>query len=372
MQSRPAATLLTILALGPMMVALGAASSIVAAQVGEGAPLDDPPPKLSRDHVALLDGSMERVLQDFAIPGLAIGIVENGEPVYIRGFGVRDTRSDRAVNTHTVFHVASITRTFTATAILQLAERRQLGLTDSIADSPVTVAQLLTRNDEAFDALAVIIESASQQKYLQYMQTSVLDAAGMTESTFGVPVADANVAWPHTGKVFVRRSSRYPWEEDSLPSTGLSASIADVTRWAAMHVNRDPSLLTTASYDAMIEPQRDSELADTGLAFGWQLERRDDEWLPRLAASGRGFSSFLTLYPKQQRAIVILSNGETTPGEQIRDVIESVLAGEGYVRPKPSLLLRSDFQWAFGGLLGMSLLLIAVSVHYRRRRQPAS
>ncbi|MDY6947159.1 MAG: serine hydrolase domain-containing protein [Pseudomonadota bacterium] len=369
MQSRPAATLLTILAIGPMMVALAAASGIEAAQARQGEPLEDPPPSLSRYHVALLDGSMERVLQDFAIPGLAIGIVENGEPVYIRGFGVRDTRSGAAVNTHTRFHVGPITRTFTATAVLQLVERGQLDLTDSIADSPVTVAQLLTRNDEAFNALAGIIESASQQQFTQYLQTSVLDAAGLAESTFGVPLADTNAAWPYTGKVFVRRSTSYPWQEDSLPSSGLSASIADVTRWAALQVSRDPVLLTAASYDAMIELQREHEHDGSGLAFGWQLERRDNEWLPRQTAIGQGFAAFLTLYPKQQRAIVILSNGETTPGEQIRDVIESVLAGEGYERPKPSLLPRGDFLWALGGLLGASLLLIAVSGLYRRRRR---
>ena len=371
MQSRPAAPFPMMLALGLMMVALGAASSIVAAQGSEGV-LDDPRPKLNRDLVYALDASIEHVLQDFAIPGLAIGIVDNGQPVYIRGFGVRDTRSDQPVNAHTIFHVASITRTFTATAVLQLAERGQLGLLDSIADSPVTVTQLLTRDDAAFNALASIIESAAQRDYLQYMQSSVLDAAGLRESTFGVPLVGANVAWPHTGRVFVRRSSRYPWKEDSLPSTGLSASIADVTHWAALHVNRDPSLLTKPSYDAMIKHQRDGEIEGTALALGWQLERRDDEWLPRHAARGRGFSSFLTLYPGQRRAIVILANGETTPGEQLRGMIESVLAGQAYVLPKPSLLLRSDFQWAFGGLLGMSLLLIAVSVHYRRRREPTA
>jgi CubicO group peptidase (beta-lactamase class C family) len=371
MQSCPAATFPLMLALGLMMFVIGAPSSIASAQTREGVTLDDPPPELNRDLVALVDGSMERVLQDFAIPGMAIGIVENGQPVYIRGFGVLDKRSDRAVNARTLFHVASLTRSFTATAVLQLAERGQISLTDPIADSPLTIAQLLTQEDAAFNSLASIIESASQQTYLQYMQTSVLDAADMTASTFSAPSADANVAWPHTGQVFVRRSPSYPWDGDSIASTGLSASIADVTHWAAMHVNRDPSLLTTGSYDAMIKQQHADDRDGAGQALGWQLERRGNEWLPRHASRGQGFSTFLTLYPKQQRAIVILSNGETTPSEQIRGVIELVLAGESYVLPKPSLFLRSDFRWAFGGLLGMSLLLIAVSVHYRRRRLPA-
>jgi CubicO group peptidase (beta-lactamase class C family) len=250
---------------------------------------------------------------------------------------------------------------------MQLAEHRQLALTDSIADSPVTVTQLLTRDDAAFDALGGIIENASQQKYSQYLQTRVLDPAGLEESTFKAPPADSNVAWPHVGEVFVRRAPRYPWDEKTLPSAGLSASVADLTHWAAAHVNRDPALLAPTSYDAMFKRQRDGERENQAMALGWQLEHHGSEWLPSLATKQNGFSALLTLYPSQRRAIVVIANGETMPGKEVRGLIESVLAGEAYLPPKPSLLLRSDFQWAVGGLLAMSMLLVAVSVHRRRR-----
>lgn len=358
MLSRPAAKLLT-------MVALVAASSVASAR--EGAPTADPLPQLDPDRVYALDAVLERILQEFSIPGLAVGIVENGQPVYMRGFGVRHKGTDQPVNTHTLFHVASIARTFTAAAVMQLAERRQLALGDTIVDSSMTVGQLLTRDDAAFDALAGIIENATHQKYSQYLQTHVLEPAGMVESTFDAPLTDGNVAWPHAGHVFVRRAPDFPWDRKALPSAGLSASVADLTRWAALHLNRDPALLAPASYDAMFKRQRDGERNNIAMALGWQLEHHGSEWLPSMATRRRGFSSLLTLYPSQQRAIVILSNGEMTPGKEIRGVIESVLAGESWLPPKPSLLMRSDFQWAVGGLLAMSALLIAVSVHRRRR-----
>jgi CubicO group peptidase (beta-lactamase class C family) len=358
MLSRPAANLLTI-------VALLATSSVASTQ--ESAPAGDPLPQLSSDYVMVLDGVLERVLQDFSIPGLAVGIVEHGQPVYMRGFGVREKGTDQAVNAHTLFHVGSLTRTFTAAAILQLAEHGQLALTDSIADSPVTIGQLLTRDDAAFDSLAGIIESTTQQKYSQYLQTRVLDVAGLTESTFAVPPVDGNVAWPHVGKVFVRRGPRYPLDEKSLASAGLSASVANLTHWAALNLNRDPSLLSPASYDALFNRQRDGEHANVAMALGWQLEHHGSEWLPSLSTQRPGFSGLVTLYPSQQRAIVILANGETLPEREVRGLIESVLAGEAYLPPKPSLFLRSDFQWAFGGLIAMSLLLVAVTMHRRRR-----
>ena len=79
MLSRPAAKLLT-------MFALATTPGVAASQ--EDAPAGDPLPQLTSDYVMVLDGVLERVLQDFAIPGLAVGIVENGQPVYMRGFGV--------------------------------------------------------------------------------------------------------------------------------------------------------------------------------------------------------------------------------------------------------------------------------------------
>jgi CubicO group peptidase (beta-lactamase class C family) len=358
MLSRPAAKLL-------VMIALAATCSVAVAE--QDSSVADPLPQLTRDDVSLLDGVIETIRQDFSIPGLAVGIVEAGQPVYVRGFGIRDSRADQPVNSHTLFHVGSITRTFTAAAIMQLAERGQLGLDDSIADSSVTVTQLLTRDDAAFNALASIVESTVHQKYSPYMQTRVLDAASLVESTFEVPLVNSNVAWPHVGGAFVRRSPDYPWDESTLPSAGLSTSIADLTRWAALHVSRDPSLLEPASYDAMFKHQRDGERERTAVALGWNLEHHGSEWLPSMSSKGQGFSAQLTLYPSQQRAILILANGEMMPGKEIRGVIEAILAGEGYVLPKPSFLMRSDFQWAFGGLLAMSVLLIAVTMHRRRR-----
>jgi len=61
------------------------------------------------------------------------------------------------------------------------------------------------------------------------------------------------------------------------------------------------------------------------MALGWQLEKRGDEWLPRHPGGDPGFRTLLTLYPGEQRAIVILSNGESTPRWEIRDAIEAVL-----------------------------------------------
>jgi CubicO group peptidase (beta-lactamase class C family) len=416
MQSCPAAKLL-------MFAALVAATG-AHAQTPEGGPaalVEDPLPKLPRDATYTLDGSLERVRQSFSIPGMAIGIVENGEPVYVRAFGVRDLETGDPVTVHTVFHVASLTKTFTTAALMQLSEQQRLALDAPIAQyvpafasSSITVTQLLTHSaglrdiehrsesddedalgkyagtlarheaqyppgqgwgytDAAFNLLGAAIESITGTKYPRYIQQEVLDKAGMRESTFDVPHPSGDVAWPHTGKVFVSRDSRYPSDPAMAPSSGLNSSINDMTRWAALHVNRDPTLLSASSYDAMFQHRLDSSWDGIAMGLGWQLEKRGDSWLPRHYGQEHGFTTSITLYPQRGRAIVILSNAETTPRGEIRKLIESVLDTGSYIRPEPPLLLRFNSPWLLGGLAVIAVGLIgAIASMFRRRRSRSS
>ena len=414
MQSCPAAKLL-------MFSALFAAASAHAQtpEGGSATTAEDPLPKLPRDATYVLDGSLERVRQSFSIPGMAIGIVENGEPVYVRGFGVRDLETGEPVTVHTKFHVASLTKTFTTAAIMQLHEQQRIALDAPIAqyvpafaNSSITVTQLLThsaglqdiaheskRSDEdalrnyvielaqndvayppgqgwgytdaAFNVLGAAIESITGKKYLDYMHEEVLKKAGMPESMFWVPGAGGDGAWPHPGKVFVSRQVSYPFDRAMMPSSGLNSSINDMTRWAALHVNRDPALLSAASYEAMFQHHLDSSWEGMAMGLGWQLEKRGDRWLPRHYGQEHGFTASITLYPQQRRAIVILSNAETTPRGEIRKLIESVLDTGSYVTPQPPLLLRFNSPWLIGGVAAIALVLgsaLVISIRRRAKR----
>jgi CubicO group peptidase (beta-lactamase class C family) len=401
-----AARLLTVLALS--------APASVQGETLDEAPSGEGPPVLATDQVGNLDGTLEYIRQDFHIPGLAVGIVDNGVPVYARAFGVRDMSSGAPVTVHTLFHVASITKTLTATAVMQLAEKNQLALGDPLgrylsdfANSPITITQLLTHSaglqdvryasatteaaavrdyvtkiarrdlayppgkgweysDTAFNLLGATIESVTRQSYADYMQANVLVAARMKESTFAAPDPAGNVAWPHTGEILVHRANNYPWDRAFLPSAGLNASVLDMMQWAIANLNRDPALLTPASYETIVSRQLDSSWDGMAMGLGWQLEKRGTQYLPRHAGAERGFSALLTLYPEQRRAIIILSNGETTPRMAIRDAIEATLARDTVKFPNPPLLLRTDVKW-MTGLTAVLLLILAATTLWRRR-----
>ncbi len=98
------------------------------------------------------------------IPGLSVGIVYKGKLLYKNGFGYADLKSKRKTNENTLYRIASISKMFTATAILQLVEKELLRLDDKVSVylpwfkgktktgdiSNITVRQLLSHTSGMF------------------------------------------------------------------------------------------------------------------------------------------------------------------------------------------------------------------------------
>jgi CubicO group peptidase (beta-lactamase class C family) len=367
---------------------------------------------LSAEKTAALDRALEAIRQRFDVTGLAVGILENGIPIYARGFGVRDSRNGAPVTPHTQFHTASISKTFTATAILQLVEKKRLSIDAPVenylpafAGSGITIAHLLTHSaglrdwshasgvsddaavaryvgdvarherayrpgegweysDADFNILGAVIEAVSGVSFPEYMQRYVLDTAGMTESTFRQPHEGEDVAWPHPGEIFTHRASDHPWDRVFLPSSGLQASLTDLMRWASINLDRRPELLSASSYEALFARRLDTTMPGVAMGLGWQLEKRGTRWLPRHPGGDTGFRVLLTLYPDVHRAVVILSNSEMTPRWEIRRVIEATLEGKVIVLPEPPVLVR--YRWLICAT-AIALVMAGSAALWRRR-----
>ncbi|MDC0666409.1 serine hydrolase domain-containing protein [Nannocystis radixulma] len=99
-----------------------------------------------------LDAAARRVVADGEVPGLAVGLVRQGRLVFTRGYGLADLEQGIPVTPDTVFRIFSVTKIFTAAAVMQLVERGQLGLDDPLArfvpEFPraheITIGQLLS------------------------------------------------------------------------------------------------------------------------------------------------------------------------------------------------------------------------------------
>src|SRR5262249_44746395 len=77
---------------------------------------------------AALDEAIRSGMKRASIPGAIVGVWREGQPPYVRAFGVRDTTSGEPMTTDLSMRIGSNSRTFTVTGILMLADRGKLGL----------------------------------------------------------------------------------------------------------------------------------------------------------------------------------------------------------------------------------------------------
>lgn len=75
---------------------------------------------------------MKGFLEETKAPGMAVAVVSKGEVVYARGFGVKDLETGEPVTPETIFGVASVSKSFTCLAIMQLAEAGKLSPHDPV------------------------------------------------------------------------------------------------------------------------------------------------------------------------------------------------------------------------------------------------
>ncbi len=81
-----------------------------------------------------LDKKFEEALVEFNLPGLAIGIIKDGEIVFSKGYGVKDIGKDTEVNSETLFGIASLSKAFTAACIGMLVDEGKLDWNDKVID----------------------------------------------------------------------------------------------------------------------------------------------------------------------------------------------------------------------------------------------
>src|SRR5688572_26950697 len=129
-----------------------------------------PPPRFTDpDRVKKLESTLpeiDRLFQAYAtrekIPGMVWGVVIDGRLAHVASVGVRDRRSNANVTPATAFRIASMTKSFTALAILKLRDDRKLSLEDPVSKwipefarmelptrdtPPLTVRQLMSHRD---------------------------------------------------------------------------------------------------------------------------------------------------------------------------------------------------------------------------------
>lgn len=111
------------------------------------------------------DAAVRAILQEHPVAGMSVAVVKRGKVVYRRAFGSKDLEKGTPLSENDIFRIASVSKTFAATAVMQLCEEGRLDLEDDVSpligftvrhpafpDKPVTLRMLLSHRSSINDS----------------------------------------------------------------------------------------------------------------------------------------------------------------------------------------------------------------------------
>ena len=93
-----------------------------------------PAESFPNDFYNKVDAIVTEKMAEYEIPGLALGVVHDGHILYTKGYGVKNIEKESQVTENSVFHTASISKLFTALAIMDLIDEQKLSLDQPLVD----------------------------------------------------------------------------------------------------------------------------------------------------------------------------------------------------------------------------------------------
>jgi CubicO group peptidase (beta-lactamase class C family) len=323
-----------------------------------------------------LDSIARRAMYDQSIPGLSVAIVKDGRVLLERGWGTTD-RGRRQASATTVYQIASVSKQFTAAAVLRLAERGELSLDDDVtryvdglpasyrtislrqllnhtAGVPnfteffrqfrqtLTPAQLIDSlaarpllftpgsgfhySNSGYYLLGLVIERVTGQSYDGYLREQFFAPLGMADTEYCGDSRDRPVP---AGYVRTRRGEPVqttPWDPSVLYAAGsLCSTATDLARWeVALGEGR---VLSPESYAEMTTPGAAPDRS-MRMAYGYGMMIDTTDSGPYLHHDGAvaGFRSQVAWYPDEHLAVVVLMNqGFAAPEPIERDFTRAVL-----------------------------------------------
>ena len=185
------------------MPRFGLAALAIAGALIAGRPVDGQAPDLDR-RLALFARYVDPLRTQLGIPGLSAAVVSGGRIVWESGFGYADVERRIPATSDTPYRIASITKTFTSTLLLQCVERGTLNLDQPIRifgatapDPAATVRHVLAMASDSpagsryrydgdrFGELTAVVEACTRTSFRQALRLEILDRLGMFDSVPG-------------------------------------------------------------------------------------------------------------------------------------------------------------------------------------------
>lgn len=325
-------------------------------------------PRLTPDEVAtFFDGLIPSQLRRDDIPGAVVAIVKDGQVLFAKGYGYAEVAAKRPVTADaTLFRIASISKLFVWTAVMQLVEQGKLELDRDINEyldfripatypQPITLRHLMTHTAGFQEVLfnsalppsqlpnlkeyliahlpprifppgetpaysnyggalaGYIVERISVQSFDDYIDTHIFQPLGMRHSTFAQPLPDSLKPLLASGYRFASEPPRNFETVSPYPCGSMSSTAEDMTRFMIAHLQEgildDTRILKPETARMMQSCQLGPIPAKNGVGLAFAEGMRNG---PRSIGHGGSLPSFrshLFLVPDLRLGFFLAQNG---------------------------------------------------------------
>ncbi len=336
------------------------------------------PPEQRTALVAALTQAIDR--KDLA--SVSVAVLSKGDVVFSGSCGMADQENKLPADADTIYNLASLTKPFTATAILRLYDQHKLSLEDKIGkflpDAPtpwrsITIRQILTHSSGILDytkfknplievgkdytpgevlkkaysyplefepgsrsvysnmgfvVLGHIIAKASGMSYRDYMKRNLFAPLGMEHSYIGAAGVRApqNFAKPYIPDGAKFAAAPYISLNWSLSAGGMMTSLRDLCAWDKV-VDRQ-SFLNPGTWSLAWAPTVTLAEPHVPYGLGWIVTKLAGERVICHLGGKPGYSAMYSRFPDKRMSIIVLSNGSGSKAYGLSQKVYSILSSK--------------------------------------------
>ncbi|SMD43790.1 CubicO group peptidase, beta-lactamase class C family [Aquiflexum balticum DSM 16537] len=312
-------------------------------------------------------------------PGAAVAIIQDGDIVYHQSYGMAEMESKRPVQSNTNFRLASVTKQFTATAILLLEEKGLIDLNwtldqvfedfpeygqniqihhllnhtsgiwdyedfvpDSALVNPVMdqgVLEIIQNTDQtyfpageqfrysntAFALLALMVEKYSGQDFPEFLEENIFKPLDM--NTTVAHIKNQNTV-PERAYGYTKENGQWIRKDQSSTSAvlgdgGIYSNVLDLFKWDQALYNGTILPKSTKEKTFTNGLLNDGSLIDYGLA--WHIKEYKGEKVVYHTGSTTSFRNIFYRIPSRNLSIIILTNRNLPEEESMVDLAERII-----------------------------------------------
>ena len=347
-------------------------------------------------YASFFDETVSRQLEESEIAGAVGVVVENGEVAFLKGYGVADRATSAAVDAeNSMFRIASVSKLFTAIAVMQLVERGALDLDADIREyvdfdvraplGPVTLRHLLTHragfedfaknrflpspellqplgdyvrtsmpsqiyapgavpsySSYSFSLAGHVVEQASGETFEDYVAEKVFEPLGMSRSSFTQPLPEALARHAVKGYAPGAEVSRSYEIIGGTPQGGMAASGADMAQFMLWVLDalkdHESALSTSVMMQQMMTPQYVTNPHLGAMGIGFYQTNRNGLTFWGHSGSSQDFRSHLVLSPEKGLGFFAVFSGAGTKGRDEAGWLSNLFVDNYFPYTEPTRL----------------------------------